>query len=41
LVRFVLDDIDDEIKNEYQCHIDDNEQVTYVMLASISTKLQR
>jgi len=37
LIHFVPDDIDDEIKNEYQCHIDDNEQVTCLMLA----KLQR
>jgi hypothetical protein len=33
-------DIDDEVKIEYQCHIDDNKRDICVMLSSISLKLQ-
>jgi hypothetical protein len=33
-------DIDDEVKIEYQCHIDDTKRDICVMLSSISLKLQ-
>jgi hypothetical protein len=33
-------DIDDEVKTEYQYHIDDNKRAICVMLSSISLKLQ-
>jgi hypothetical protein len=33
-------DIDDEVKTEYQCHIDDNKHAICVMLSNISLKLQ-
>jgi hypothetical protein len=35
------DDVDEEVRNEYQCHIHDDEHVACVMLASITPELQR
>ena len=35
------DDVDEEVRNEYQCHINDDEHVACVMLASITPELQR
>ena len=41
LTPYVLDeDIDNEVRTKYQCHIDDNKQATYVMLSSMSLELQ-
>jgi hypothetical protein len=34
-------DAEEEVKNEYQSHVDDDEQAAYVMLASMSPELQR
>jgi len=33
-------DINDEVKTEYQCHIDDNKSIICVISPSISLKLQ-
>lgn len=33
-------DVDDEVRNKYQCHIDDYEHDTCVMLVSMSHELQ-
>jgi len=33
-------DINNEVKTKYQCHIDDNKRVIYVISSSISLKLQ-
>ena len=41
-ILLALDKDDDkEVMNVYQCHIDDNEQAAYVMLASMTSKLRK
>jgi hypothetical protein len=34
-------DVDEEVMNVYQRHIDDNEQAAYVMLASMTPELRK
>jgi hypothetical protein len=36
-----VEDAKEEVRNEYQRHVDDNEHTACMMLASISPKLQR
>ena len=36
-----IEDTEEEVRNEHQRHVNDDEQNTYVMLASISLELQR
>jgi hypothetical protein len=35
------EDAEEEVMNEYQCYVDIDEQIVCVMLASISSELQR
>jgi hypothetical protein len=40
-IPFVLyEDVDNEVRNKYQCHIDGDKHATYVKLVHISLKLQ-
>ena len=34
-------DVEEEVRNEHQRHVNDNDQAVYVMLASMSPELQR
>ena len=36
-----VEDANNEVMTEYQCHVDKNKQLTYIMIASMSIELQR
>jgi hypothetical protein len=36
-----VEDANNEVMTKYQCHVDKNKQLTYIMIASMSIELQR
>ena len=36
ILNIVFKDVEEKVKNEHECHVDDDEQIVYVVLASMS-----
>jgi hypothetical protein len=39
--RILVKDANNEVMNEYQCHLDKNKQTKCIMIANMSIELQR